>query len=156
MGCRHASADVLSVPGIVEEMGVCIEGDSDPCVAEDAADLCDIEPKIDDQMAGKGMAQIMKSQWRPAFLVEPSRASRPLSPQAQEQAEDPGGLLVVVQGERERGLCSDARSAPESISAPSGGPCCEAQGHHPGYRYRSIWPSSGISPTTVCCCGSCR
>ncbi len=59
--CRHASADVLSVPGIVEEMGVCIEGDGDPCVAEDAADLCDVEPKIDDQMAGKGVALMRNS-----------------------------------------------------------------------------------------------
>jgi len=30
-------------------------------VAEDAADLCDVEPKIDDQMAGKGMALMRNS-----------------------------------------------------------------------------------------------
>ena len=58
-----------SVPGIVKEMGVCVEGDGDPCVAEDAADLCDVEPEVD-QVTGKGMAQIVKAQRRPAVLVE--------------------------------------------------------------------------------------
>jgi hypothetical protein len=42
------------VAGVVEEVRVDVERGGDAGVAEDAADLCDIEPEIDDQVAGEG------------------------------------------------------------------------------------------------------
>ncbi len=72
--CCHAGADVSGVPGVVEEVGVYVECDGDPCVAEDAADLRDVEPEVDDQVAGERVAQVVEAQRRPAVLVEPGGA----------------------------------------------------------------------------------
>jgi hypothetical protein len=46
--CRHPLADLVGVPGVVEQVGVDVEGDRDPGVAEDAADLDDVEAEVDD------------------------------------------------------------------------------------------------------------
>jgi hypothetical protein len=45
-------ADVCAMPGRVEEMGVGVEGHARARVAEDAADLEDVEADVDDQVAG--------------------------------------------------------------------------------------------------------
>jgi hypothetical protein len=59
------------VGGSVEEVGVGVEGDAGAGVAEDAADLGDIEPQVDDQVAGEGVAQIVEAQRRRALAVDP-------------------------------------------------------------------------------------
>jgi hypothetical protein len=53
------------VAGVVEQVGVDVERDRDPRVAEDGADLGDIQTEVDDQVAGEGVAQIVKR--RPAW-----------------------------------------------------------------------------------------
>lgn len=55
--------------GVVEEVRIGVEGDRDPGVAEDAADLGDVEAEVDDQVAGEGVAQVVETQWRPAVSV---------------------------------------------------------------------------------------
>ena len=52
------------MPRVVEEMGVCVERDRDPGVAEYAADLCDVEAEVDDQMAGEGVAKVVEAKRR--------------------------------------------------------------------------------------------
>jgi len=49
----HAFADVVGVGGVVEEVGVGVEGDAGSGVAEDAADVGDVEFEVDDQVAGE-------------------------------------------------------------------------------------------------------
>lgn len=56
--------------GIVEEMGVNVEGDRDPGVAEDATDLGDVEAEVDDQVTGEGMTQVVEAQRRPSVSVQ--------------------------------------------------------------------------------------
>jgi hypothetical protein len=58
----HAGADVGGVAGLVEEVGVDVEGRAGAGVAEDAADLLDVELQVDDQVAGEGVAQVVESQ----------------------------------------------------------------------------------------------
>ena len=53
---RHPLANVGRVRRTVEEVGVDIERDARPRVPEDPADLGDVKPKVDDQMAGEGVA----------------------------------------------------------------------------------------------------
>src|SRR5689334_2649724 len=55
----HASADVGCVRRVVEEVRVRIERDARPRVTKDAADMGDVEPQVDDQVAGEGVAKIM-------------------------------------------------------------------------------------------------
>jgi len=49
------------VPCIVEQVGVDVERRRDLGMAEDAADLRDIEREIDDQMAGERVAQVVEA-----------------------------------------------------------------------------------------------
>jgi len=58
------------MPGRVEEMGVGVEGHARASVAEDAADLNDVEADVDDQVAGEGMAQVVEAH-PPVRPVEP-------------------------------------------------------------------------------------
>jgi hypothetical protein len=51
----------LRVAGVLEEVRVDVERDRDARVAEDAADLGWVEPEIDDQVAGEGVAQVVKT-----------------------------------------------------------------------------------------------
>src|SRR6266508_1404064 len=53
--------DVGAVTGFLEEMRVGVEGHAGAGVAEDAADLDDVEADVDDQVAGEGMAQIVEA-----------------------------------------------------------------------------------------------
>jgi hypothetical protein len=64
--------------GIIEEVRVDVERDRDAGVAEDAADLSDIEAEVDDQVAGKGVAQIVEAERRPLVVVEAGLIGRPL------------------------------------------------------------------------------
>ena len=59
--------------GVIKEMGVGVEGDRDSGVAEDATDLGDVEPEVDDQVAGEGLAQVVEAQRRPAIVIQLSR-----------------------------------------------------------------------------------
>lgn len=45
--------------GVVEEVGIDVERDRNSGVAEDAADLGNVEAEVDDQVAGEGVAQIV-------------------------------------------------------------------------------------------------
>jgi hypothetical protein len=47
------------VAGLLEEVCVDVECDRDACVAEDAADLGDVESEVDDQVAG----EVWRSSW---------------------------------------------------------------------------------------------
>jgi hypothetical protein len=49
-------AHLATVPGLLEEVGVGVEGHAGAGVAEHAADLDDIKPDVDDQMACEGVA----------------------------------------------------------------------------------------------------
>jgi hypothetical protein len=50
----HGGADVGGVARPIEEVGVDVEGDRRACVAEDAADLADVEAQVEYQVAGEG------------------------------------------------------------------------------------------------------
>ena len=65
----HAGADVLRVAGVLEQVRVGVERDRDARVAEDAADLGQVEPEVDDQVAGEGVAQVVEAKRRPAVVV---------------------------------------------------------------------------------------
>jgi hypothetical protein len=52
----HAGSDVLRVAGVLEQVCVDVERDGDAGVPEDAADLGRVEPEVDDQVAGEGVA----------------------------------------------------------------------------------------------------
>jgi hypothetical protein len=47
----RAGSDVARVAGVLKEVCVDVERDRDARVAEDAADLGDVEPEVDDQVA---------------------------------------------------------------------------------------------------------
>lgn len=69
---------------------------------------------------------------RPEHNPGSSRLVCLLSPQEQEQAEDPGRLLVVVQSRRERGPCLDARSLSKALAQlPAGATVSMSQ--YPGW-----------------------
>jgi hypothetical protein len=53
--------DVGSVAGLLEQVRVGVEGHARSGVAEDGADLGDVEADVDDQMAGEGVAQIVEA-----------------------------------------------------------------------------------------------
>lgn len=55
-------ADVCGVGGVVEEVGVGVESDAGAGVAEDAADLGDVEFELDDQVAGEGVAEVVDAE----------------------------------------------------------------------------------------------
>jgi hypothetical protein len=55
-------ANLTVVAGVVKEVRADIERDRDARVAEDPADLGDVEAEVDDQMAGEGVAQVMEAQ----------------------------------------------------------------------------------------------
>jgi hypothetical protein len=59
----------LRVAGVVEQVRVDVERDRDAGVAEDAADLGWVEPGVDDQVAGEGVAQVVEAKRRPAVVV---------------------------------------------------------------------------------------
>jgi hypothetical protein len=50
------------VAGLVEQVGVDVEGRADAGVAEDPADLDDVEAQVDDQVAGEGVTEGVKAQ----------------------------------------------------------------------------------------------
>ena len=54
--------------GRVEEMRVGVEGHARARVGEDAADLNDVKADVDDQVAGEGMAQIVKAHSAPVLV----------------------------------------------------------------------------------------
>jgi hypothetical protein len=64
-----------AVVGFGEQVSVGVEGDARARVADDAADLRDVEPQVDDQVAGERVPQVVEAQPRLALLVEP-RAAR--------------------------------------------------------------------------------
>jgi hypothetical protein len=69
----HGGADVGGVARPIEEMGVDVEGDRCACVAEDAADLADVEAQVDDEVAGEGVAEVVEAKRR---SPRPSRRLR--------------------------------------------------------------------------------
>ena len=66
----HPGSDVARVAGVLEEVGVDVEGDRDARMPEDAAHLGDVETEVDDQMARERVPQIMEAKRRPAVVVE--------------------------------------------------------------------------------------
>jgi hypothetical protein len=58
------------MPGRFEQMRVRVEGHARAGVAEDAADLHDVETDVDDQVAGEGMTQIVEAH-PSAWPIEP-------------------------------------------------------------------------------------
>ena len=52
-------ADIVGVGGLFEQVGVDVEGDARARVAEDAADLDDVEADVDDQVAGVGVTEVV-------------------------------------------------------------------------------------------------
>jgi hypothetical protein len=71
LAAGELSAYVGGVRRLLEQMGVGVEGHARPRVAEDAADLSDVEADVDDQVAGEGVAQVVEAQPLLA-AVEPS------------------------------------------------------------------------------------
>jgi hypothetical protein len=62
----HGRADVGGVARPLEQVGVDAERDRRAGVAEDAADLADVEAQVDDQVAGEDVAQVVEAKRRPA------------------------------------------------------------------------------------------
>ena len=60
----------------LEQVCVGVEGHARAGVAEDAADLGDVEADVDDQVAGKGVAQIVETQ-PPPVAIETRVDGRP-------------------------------------------------------------------------------
>lgn len=60
-----------SVVGAVEQVRVDVQRDRGAGVAENAAELRDVEPEIDDQVAGKRVAEVVIAQSRTAAVVDP-------------------------------------------------------------------------------------
>ena len=73
----HAGADVARVAGVLEQVRVDVERDRDARVAEDPADLGRVEPEVDDQVAGEGVAQVVEAERRPAVVVQPCELCGP-------------------------------------------------------------------------------
>lgn len=76
--CSHLLAQFTGVSGLVEEVGVDIESDGGAGVAEDAADLGDIELEVDDQVAGERVAEVVEAKAPPVAAVERGRVSSSL------------------------------------------------------------------------------
>jgi hypothetical protein len=98
------------VGGSVEEVGVGVERDAGAGVAEDAADLGDIEPQVDDQVAGEGVAQIVEAQRRRALAVDPGSLGgagecASLDVAMSERGAAPAREDVVARGTETGGLC---------------------------------------------------
>jgi hypothetical protein len=70
MGWRSSGSDVLRVAGVLEQVRVDVERDRDARVAEDAADPGYVEPEVDDQVAGEGVAQVVEAKRWPAVVVQ--------------------------------------------------------------------------------------
>jgi hypothetical protein len=66
----HGGADVGGVTRPLEEMGVDVERDRRACMAEDAADLADVEAQVDDEVAGEGVPEVVEAKRRLAASVE--------------------------------------------------------------------------------------
>jgi hypothetical protein len=99
----HGGADVGGVARPIEEVGVDVEGDCGACVAEDAADLADVEAQVDDEVAGEGVAEVVEAKRRPAASVEAGALDRVGEGGAgdvslRERGAVPGGEDVVVIG----------------------------------------------------------
>jgi len=66
-------AEVGAVGCLLEEMGIGVEGDACAGMAEDAADLRDVEPDVDDEVACVGVSQVRTraspSRWRRASVT---------------------------------------------------------------------------------------
>jgi hypothetical protein len=60
--------DVVAVARFLEEVRVGVEGHAGASVAEDAADLDDVEADVDDEVAGEGMAQVVKAHPAPVLV----------------------------------------------------------------------------------------
>jgi hypothetical protein len=71
-------ADLAAMAGVVEEMRVDVEGDRNPGVTHNPADLGDIETEVDNQVAGKGVAEVVEAQRWPVVSVQVSCLGRPL------------------------------------------------------------------------------
>ena len=61
LASRELGTDVCAMSGLFEEMRVGVEGHAGAGVAEDAADLDDVEADVDDQMAGEGVTEIVEA-----------------------------------------------------------------------------------------------
>ena len=75
-----------AVASLVEQVGVGVERHAGAGVAEDAADLDDVEADVDDQVARERVAQVVETH-PPAVVVEPGADGR--------SAQHPLGDVVV-------------------------------------------------------------
>lgn len=108
MTARHAVTNVGGMRGLIKEMGVGIEGDARPRMSEDAADLSDIEPEVDDQLTGKGVSQVVHAQARLLLPVEAGVVGRapqaaPLDIAVTERRPERGAEDVVARRREGRG-----------------------------------------------------
>jgi hypothetical protein len=69
LAVRELRANLGAVRCLREEVRVGVEGHARSGVAEDAADLGDVEADVDDQVAGEGVAQVVEAQ-APLALVK--------------------------------------------------------------------------------------
>jgi hypothetical protein len=70
LAAGELGADVGAVASLVEQVGIGVEGHAGAGVAEDTADLDDVEADVDDQVAGERVAQVVEPH-SPAVVVEP-------------------------------------------------------------------------------------
>jgi hypothetical protein len=61
LAARELRAHVGGVRRLLEQVGVGVEGDADPRVAKNPADLRDVEPDVDDQVAREGVPEIVEA-----------------------------------------------------------------------------------------------
>jgi hypothetical protein len=73
---RELGTDVGAVPGFLEKVRVGVEGHAGAGVAEDCADLGDVEADVDDQVASESVAQVVEAD-APTGLVEAGASGSP-------------------------------------------------------------------------------
>ncbi len=91
---RELGTDVGLVPCFLEEVRVGVQRHARSGVAEDGADLGDVESDVNDQMAGKGVAQIVEAH-PPTWPVEAGAGGSP--------AEHALGDVVMQEGRAAHG-----------------------------------------------------
>jgi hypothetical protein len=70
LAAAHLRSHLGPVDGFVEDVRVGIEGDAGARVAEDRADLGDVEPQVDDQVACERISQVVETEPWLSLLVQ--------------------------------------------------------------------------------------
>jgi hypothetical protein len=65
---RELGTNIGAVAGLLEQVRVGVESHARARMAEDAADLDDVEADVDDQVAGEGVAEVVEAHSPPVAI----------------------------------------------------------------------------------------